>query len=113
MDQLAGLDTTFDAFGSQSHQYHRNPPLGEAEVGAFEARHGVRLPDEYRAFVTRIADGGMGPDYGLYSLRSLAQPLPHLSRPFPFDNAEARRLIEARQGGRRIGARTEHPVPGA
>ncbi len=44
------------------------PPAGEAAVTALELQHGFTLPDDYRRFVTEIADGGAGPDYGLYAL---------------------------------------------
>ncbi|MEV7597037.1 SMI1/KNR4 family protein [Kitasatospora sp. NPDC089797] len=33
------------------------PPLDEGELEAWEARHGVTLPEPYRTFVTRVANG--------------------------------------------------------
>ena len=53
-------------FGAGVHQYRLNPPLDASVVGAFEARHGVSLPDDYRTFLTEIGDGGAGPSYGLF-----------------------------------------------
>jgi len=43
-----------------------NPCLLESEVVALENQWGITLPREYRDFVTRIGNGGIGPpDYGL------------------------------------------------
>ena len=43
-----------------------NPCLPESKVQELEARWGVALPSEYRAFVIRIGNGGDGPpEYGL------------------------------------------------
>lgn len=81
-------------FGAQAHQFELNPPLSEAEVAEFEARYGVRLPEDYRAFLTRVANGGAGPGYGLIPLTDLftvdsdnpdEPPAEELvRRPFPF-----------------------------
>ncbi|MFE2580917.1 HEAT repeat domain-containing protein [Streptomyces sp. NPDC059378] len=41
------------------------PPLTEAQLSDFEDSHSVRLPEEFRQFLTRIGHGGYGPTYGL------------------------------------------------
>ncbi|MFZ3474725.1 SMI1/KNR4 family protein [Streptomyces sp. 4.24] len=61
------------------------PVLTEAQVSAFEDSHGVRLPEEFRQFLTRIGHGGYGPTYGLLPMerwvgRGGAQ---RLTEPFP------------------------------
>jgi hypothetical protein len=73
-----------------------NPPLTEREVVQFEQLHGVMLPGEYRLFLTRLGNGGVGPPaHGLLPLgrpasdmraeeRALWTDLPHIQKPFPF-----------------------------
>jgi hypothetical protein len=58
----------FQPFGAESHGLRRRRRLTERQVAAFERRHAVTLPEEYRAFVTGVANGGAGPAYGLFSL---------------------------------------------
>lgn len=53
--------------------------IGADELEDFETRHGVRLPTQYRAFITRVGNGGAGPPhYGLVELSDT----PGLSQPF-------------------------------
>jgi SMI1 / KNR4 family (SUKH-1) len=66
--QLALLDTTFEIFGSDSHQYQLNPCLQEEEIEEFEAKYNIKLPSDYRDFLLEVANGGAGPGYGLYAL---------------------------------------------
>lgn len=40
------------------------PPLSQEELLSFEFRYGVRLPEEYRAFVMRCSRNAPGPGYG-------------------------------------------------
>ncbi|MEQ4606119.1 SMI1/KNR4 family protein [Streptomyces bacillaris] len=71
------------------------PPLGWGAVRAFEAEHGVVLPEPYRTFVAEICDGlRAGPPF--YGLLPLAQtpsdwgsgrPERLLSEPFPLTEA--------------------------
>jgi hypothetical protein len=53
-------------FGVIGHHFVLNPPLTEAEVVAFEQGHQVRLPPDYRHFLTSIGNGGAGPYYGVF-----------------------------------------------
>jgi hypothetical protein len=46
-------------------------PATEAEVAAAEAKLGFALPDGLRRFYLDVADGGVGPEDGLYSLKQL------------------------------------------
>jgi hypothetical protein len=55
-------------FGADGHGFSLNPPLEVREVGAFEARHGICFPEDYFQFITEVANGGAGPDYGLFPL---------------------------------------------
>ncbi|MFB6780352.1 SMI1/KNR4 family protein [Streptomyces sp. NPDC056352] len=79
--ELAALRAAFEA----------DAPLGWDRVHAFEAEHGIVLPEPYRTFVAEISDGSYTgpPDYGLMPLaeqpddgreadgeRCLAEPFP-------------------------------------
>ncbi|MFG1918425.1 SMI1/KNR4 family protein [Micromonospora sp. NPDC048898] len=48
-------------FGADSHRFRIGPVLTEDEVVAFETRHGVGLPPDYRGFITTVGHGGPGP----------------------------------------------------
>ena len=72
--QAKEADKNLEVFGADAHQYHLNPPVGEAEVLAFEKKYGVQLPECYRAFMLTIGDAKAkrldtmaGPYYGLYA----------------------------------------------
>jgi hypothetical protein len=46
-------------------------PCTEAEVAAAEAELGFVLPGDLRTFYVEVANGGVGPDDGIYSLKQL------------------------------------------
>ncbi|ASO21041.1 hypothetical protein FHR81_002010 [Actinoalloteichus hoggarensis] len=56
------------SFGAKNHEYTLNAPSTESTVAAFEAEHGITLPDGYRRFLLEVGDGGAGPSYGLLRL---------------------------------------------
>ena len=68
-----------------------NTPLGWDAVHAFEAEHGIVLPEPYRSFVATVSDGSYAgpPDYGLMELGDLppdwgaSRPERCLAKPFP------------------------------
>jgi hypothetical protein len=81
-------------FGVEFHWLRRRRRLKERQVAAFERRHAVTLPAEYRAFVKGVANGGAGPAYGLYALAEAVTKEPRgrvpddfLSTPFRHKHA--------------------------
>jgi hypothetical protein len=62
--------------------------LTEQQVSDFEDLHGIRLPEEFRQFITRISHGGYGPCEGLLSMDrwtpSRMRVNGQLAAPFPF-----------------------------
>lgn len=64
--RLSKRDRKRKLFGSASHGYVLNPPLGADGIERFETKHGIALPDDYKLFITEIGNGGAGPAYGLF-----------------------------------------------
>ncbi|TDF37246.1 SMI1/KNR4 family protein [Alteromonadaceae bacterium M269] len=96
LEELRKEDNTLSLFGASRHQYKLNKVIDEKQVHQFEVSHQITLPDEYRAFILEIGDGGAGPYYGLQRLEdSLFEDLDYKvegefvnpSIPFPFDSA--------------------------
>jgi hypothetical protein len=69
--RLAAADVHRTVFGASTHGYALAPPWPEARVDAFERLHRVRLPEEYRRFVTTLGSAGAGPYYGLQAPAAL------------------------------------------
>jgi len=95
-DALASLRSSeSNVFGAEAHGFDLNPRLNEATVAMFERKHGVRLPSDYRAFLTSIGNGGAGPFYGVFPLGKVDDSFALrdwvegdvgvLSEEFPFD----------------------------
>lgn len=51
------------------HKWVVEDPLTQGELAELEAQIGVRLPEEYRAFLLHVGAGGAGPAYGLFPVR--------------------------------------------
>ncbi|MSU78001.1 MAG: SMI1/KNR4 family protein [Gemmataceae bacterium] len=86
VELLAKRDIGFRVFGSggqYGHNYRLLPTLHYTELIAFERKHGIQLPDDYRQYLTHVANGGAGPSYGITSLEYAAREST-LDLPFPW-----------------------------
>ena len=86
IQQLRVADPKYLVFGSQSHKYKLRETLSEATLRAFEDKHDLQLPADYRAFLREVGDSEAGPFYGLEALEEAALGR-DLSRPFPLTEA--------------------------
>lgn len=67
------------------HVWHP-PPIDVTDLERIEAYFGLRLPEEYRRYVSEVANGGMGPTY--YPMMSVLDAIVlggRRDRPFPLD----------------------------
>lgn len=55
----------YTLFGAEKHRYALNPPIDGAIVQNAEERYNFSLPSDYFEFITKVGDGGAGPDYGI------------------------------------------------
>jgi hypothetical protein len=69
--------------GEREHRFRLLPPLTEPEVWAYEERNGIRLPEDYRLFITRLGNGGAGPYYGVQPLDPAVRD-PQIAQPYLF-----------------------------
>jgi hypothetical protein len=104
---MAAADPHLERFGAGTHRYALAAPLPEAEIRAFEERHGIALPAEYRSFVAEVGDGPAGPAHGLMPL---AVPRPEAGDDWAVDDE----WQEDRRPGRLAAAfPLTGPLPGA
>ncbi len=76
-------DPKFKAFGSSTHRYLIGKPLSNRKINSFERTYKVSLPNDYKAFLSLVSNGGKtphitrnymvhgcgaGPYYGLFPL---------------------------------------------
>lgn len=62
-------------------------PISESEVETFEKKNGVKLPEDYRRFITTAVSSGTQPFYGLYGLTEKKPSYefePIVEKPFPY-----------------------------
>jgi hypothetical protein len=80
--RLREADRSLRLYGADQHRYELAPCLTEPELVAFEQAHDLKLPEDYRAFLSRVGNGGAGPNFGLNSLDDAARDC-DLARAFP------------------------------
>ncbi|MCH5583800.1 SMI1/KNR4 family protein [Shimazuella sp. AN120528] len=73
-------DLNFQVFGSSDHQYQVNQPIPKKEIEKFERSNNIKLPEEFRLFLTEIGNGGAGPYYGIIKINP-DRSLFYLSQP--------------------------------
>ncbi len=89
------IDELKNAMEEKGHK--SNAPATEEEIKAFEEKHGIELPSEYREYLLKIGNGGDGPpDFGIVPLGFVPEDVGMMSKkawtalvrikePFPFD----------------------------
>jgi len=92
IEQLRQLDKNLTLFGANIHKYSLNPKLSEDTLLKFETTHNITLPKDYKDFLTKIGNGGVGPAYGLETFENVLfddldykrpNSLLNPSKPFP------------------------------
>jgi len=68
IERLRAKDGTLRIFGANGHRYRLNAPIPERDISHFESSHHIRLPNDYRQFLTEVGNGGAGPFYGVFRL---------------------------------------------
>jgi hypothetical protein len=68
LERLRRSDPNHRLFGAIGHHYLLNPTLSPQVVSVFERRHQIELPEDYRAFLVELGNGGVGPFYGVFKL---------------------------------------------
>ena len=89
LGKLRPLDFRYSIFGAKSHLYNLNPILSKEALDEFEKTHKITLPEDYREYLTKVANGGAGPAYGVHTLAESLDngwmPLGDLDKPFTLD----------------------------
>lgn len=67
LEQAHRIDQKCQLFGTSKHQYKLNSPINESVVRAVEEKYNFTFPEDYFQFITKVANGGAGPDYGIMS----------------------------------------------
>ena len=65
LKEASQWDMDYPIFGSHSHAHLFRPPLPMEELDAWEELMELRLPEDYRTYLTCLGNGGAGPAYGI------------------------------------------------
>ncbi|WP_330294343.1 SMI1/KNR4 family protein [Streptomyces sp. NBC_00503] len=102
---LGAQPSSGKVFGSLGHRWVLEDPLTDDGLAELEAQMGVRLPDDYRTFLTCVGAGGAGPAHGVFPVRRVQgrwrwegdgadlADLAMLARPFPDHGPDPEALV--------------------
>jgi hypothetical protein len=103
LEELKAKDVEFMTFGSKEawagHEYELYPVVEADYLAEIEREANIVLPEEYKIYLTQVADGGAGPCYGLYPVKqaiertmrqfkSESEYLGEFFAPFPLPDAD-------------------------
>lgn len=82
--RLAYEDMTYQQFGSWGHAHLFKPVIDEAKLVAWEDDMQIKLPQDFRLYLTQLGNGGAGPAYGIapFDLKNA----PELKLPCPYSD---------------------------
>lgn len=63
--KLAYFDMEYKGFGSWGHAHIFKPVLEEEQLATWEELMQLRLPEDFRLYLTKLGNGGAGPAYGI------------------------------------------------
>lgn len=66
--RLRAADPSRSIFGANGHHFEFRARIKERDLVAWERRHRVDLPSDYRAYLLELGNGGAGPYYGIHPL---------------------------------------------
>ncbi|WP_013324922.1 SMI1/KNR4 family protein [Gloeothece verrucosa] len=70
LTRLAEFDKSLNIHGSEIHQYQLYPCLSPSSLRNFEQQYQMTFPEDYRHFLLEVGNGGAGPGYGLFQLKT-------------------------------------------
>lgn len=69
LDEASKWDMEYKAFGTEVHLHILRPVLPLEELETWEEQAKLSVPEDYRAYLTQLGNGGAGPAYGLPPFR--------------------------------------------
>lgn len=63
--KVAYLDMEYKLFGSWGHAHIFKPVIEESKLALWEENMQLKLPKDYKIYLTKLGNGGAGPAYGL------------------------------------------------
>ncbi len=68
-------DVALSVDGASIHHYELKPTLNNQSIQAFETQYSIKLPEEYKNYLTEVSNGGVGLNSKLYALQDALKPL--------------------------------------